>query len=134
MYTIDELLTNIRAWANAVKAFEARQPHEGGLWHAVQKAAERVTGSFVNSEKTYFQFVALADEVERLRAERDALQSRINAALAIEARDMADTSEVEEILQAGGWNAALEEVQKALTIDHVTGVDKLEQVTDDHRP
>lgn len=119
MYTIDELLTNIRAWANAVKAFEARQPHEGGLWHAVQKAAERVTGSFVNSEKTYFQFVALADEVERLRAERDALQSRINAALAIEAlaiepREYFNMADAEEYGTVRGWNAAVEALQKAL--------------------
>ena len=88
----------------------------------------------VNDGTLYVDITQLAGQLLDTLRERDALLARINAALAIEARDMADTSDVEEILQAGGWNAALEGVQMTLTIDHVTGVDKLEQVTDDNRP
>lgn len=61
---------------------------------------------------------ALFDATMRLYCEQKsfigALEARINDALEIEARDMADTSDVEDMIEAGGWNAAVEAFREKL--------------------
>lgn len=108
MTDIRELLTGIREWQAAREAHANNDGTRGGTWHAVQRAAIKVTGSYLGSEELLPAFVALADHV-------DALEAKIERALAIPENDHYMSDGDREWGVAYGYNYARDEFRKALT-------------------